>query len=126
MFAAGTLPLGLTISYVQLERRLRKRGVCTTGVVSSIKTRVASKGPAIDTVTISYDCHTSGHTYQSSIVTMRSKYKRGQEVVVRYLPDAPTKIVVGEKVGYWPMLILTTLVFLFVIYVLFQLAKAGT
>lgn len=122
---AGAFPLMLTLNYIRQEHRLRKHGIRTTGVVSSIKTRTISKGPSIDTVTIDYNSNIIGYGHQSSIVTSRGKYKRGQTIIVRYLPDEPTKIVVGEKVGYWPMLVFTTILFLFVLYMIFQLSQTA-
>ncbi len=117
----GVLPLLITIRYVLLEEKIRKSGISTTGIVTSIKTTRMSKGPTSDRVHTRYNSIFAGHYHEASFVTAHRKYRVGQSIPVKYLSEKPDKIVVADKRGYWPMLIFSILLFVFVVFAAYKI-----
>ena len=112
----GAFPLFKTILYIRLEEKIRKSGISTTGIVTAIHTTRNYKGPTTDRVHTRYNSNISGQYHEANFVTAHKKYRVGQSVPVKYLPEKPGKIVVAEKRGYWPMLIFSMLLFVFIVF----------
>lgn len=117
----GAFPLFKTIRYILLEEKIRKTGISTMGVVIHVHTTRYPKGPAIDRVHTRYSSNITGHYHEANFTATYNKYRVGQSIPVKYLPQSPDKIVVAEKRGYWPMLIFTVLLFLFVVFAVYKI-----
>lgn len=117
----GAFPLFKTIRYILLEEKIRKTGISTMGVVIHVHTTRYSKGPAIDRVHTRYNSNIAGQYHEAHFTATYNKYRVGQSIPVKYLPQSPDKIVVAEKRGYWSMLILTVLVFAFVVFAVYKI-----
>lgn len=117
----GALPLGRTIGFVLLEEKIRKSGIATSGVVTNIHAVKHYKGPVTDTVHVRYNSIIPGQYHEANFVTKHSRYRVGQTVPVKYIPEQPNKIVVASTRGYWAMLIFTTLLFLFVFFAVYKI-----
>ncbi|HEY0677302.1 MAG TPA: DUF3592 domain-containing protein [Chitinophagaceae bacterium] len=117
----GVYPLWKTIRYVQLEEKIRKDGISTLGIVTHIHTTRYHKGPTTDRVHTRYNSNITGHYHEANFVTAHKKYRVGQSITVKYLPEHPDKIIVAPKRGYWPMLIFTTALFLFIIFAVYKI-----
>lgn len=117
----GGLPFGRTIRFVLLEEKIRKSGIATSGVVTHIHVVRHYKGPVTDTVHVRYNSIIPGQYHEANFVTTQSRYQVGQTVPVKYIPEQPDKIVVASARGYWPMLIFTTLLFLFVFFAVYKM-----
>ena len=117
----AALPLWITIRYIIKEKRIRKYGISTLGVVTKIHTTRMYRGPTTDRVHIEYGSIISGHFHKSSITAKHKRFKYGETVPVKYLPEEPSKIVVEARPGYLPMLIFSILIFLFVIFAVYKI-----
>ena len=117
----GAFPLWKTIRYVLLEEKIRKSGISTTGIVTAIHTTRYHKGPTTDRVHTRYNSNITGQYHEANFVTAHRKYHVGQSIPVKYLPGKPGKIVVADKRGYWPMLIFSVLLFVFIVYAGFKI-----
>lgn len=117
----GAFPLLKTISYVRLEEKIRKTGISTTGIVTAIHTTRYHRGPTTDRVHTRYNSNINGQYHEASFVTAHRKYRVGQSIPVKYLPEKPDKIVVSEKRGYWPMLIFSIVLLVFIVFASFKI-----
>lgn len=121
MILLGTILLWKTIQFVLLEEKIRNEGMATTGVVTHIHTTRRFRGPTTDRVTVLYKSNIPGQSHNAQFVTNHSKYRRGQSIPVKYLPEKPDKIIVAPKRGYWGMLIFSILIFLFVLFAVYKI-----
>ncbi len=117
----AALPLWKTFRYIQKEKRIRQHGINASGVVTHIHTTAMRRGPTVDQVQIEYASNIHGHFHKSSITATHKKFKHGESVPVKYLPEDPSKILVDGGQGYWPMLIFSILIFLFVIFAVYKI-----
>jgi hypothetical protein len=117
----GIIPLWKTISFILLEEKIRKDGISTTGIVSDIQTKKFHKGPTTCRIYIRYNSIIAGQYQEASFVTSPHKYKRGQSISLKYLPEYPDKIIVAAKRGYWSMLVFSILIALFVVFAMFKI-----
>lgn len=117
----GTLPLLKTVRYIRLEERIRRNGISTSGIVTSIKTTRYQRGPATDRVHVRYGSIIPGQYHTADFVAKYGKYRTGDSVPVKYLPEKTDKIVVAEKRGYWLMLIFSIALLLFVFFAVYKI-----
>ena len=54
-------------------------------------------------------------------MTKHNKYRIGQTIPVKYLPEKPDKIIVSEKREYWLMLIFSFLLMLFIFFAVYKI-----
>ncbi|MFT3677984.1 MAG: DUF3592 domain-containing protein [Chitinophagaceae bacterium] len=126
--AIGAIPLWKTIRFIQLEEKIRKEGISTSGVVTHIHTTCYQRGPATDRVHTRYSSILPGQYYEASFVAKHNKFRIGQSIPVKYLPGKTDKIVVSPKRGYWVMLIFSVVLLLFVFFAVYkieEMVKAG-
>ncbi|WP_018630864.1 DUF3592 domain-containing protein [Niabella aurantiaca] len=121
MILIATLPLWKTIRFIRLEERIRKEGISTTGVVIHIHTTRYQRGPATDRVHTRYQSVIPGQHHEANFVTKYNRYRIGQTIPVKYIPEQPDKIVVARKRGYWPMLIFSIGLLLFVFFAVYKI-----
>lgn len=121
LIVLGIYPLWKTIRFILLEEKIRKEGISTTGVVTHIHTTRRFKGPTTDQVFVSYSCIKSGQGHKSEFVTNHNKYRSGQSIPLKYLPEKTDKIIVAPKRGYWGMLIFSILIFFFVLFAVYKI-----
>ena len=117
----AAFPLWKTVRYIIKEKRIRQQGIKAFGVVTHIHTTAMRRGPTVDQVHIEYASIIHGHFHKSSITAKHKKFKHGESVPLMYLPEEPSKIVVDGGQGYWPMLIFSILIFLFVIFAVYKI-----
>lgn len=121
LLTVAAFPLWKTVRYILKEKRIRQYGINTLGVVTHIHTTAMRRGPTVDQVHIEFASIIHGHFHKSSITAKYKKFKQGERVPVKYLPEEPSKIVVDGKEGYWPMLLFSMLIFLFVIFAIYKI-----
>ncbi len=119
----GAIPLLKTILFIILEERIRKEGISTSGVVTRIHTTRYQRGAATDRVFAQYSSNITGQFHEAFFTALHGKYRVGQNIPVKYLPEKPEKIIVAEKRGYWAMLIFSVLIFLFIIFAVFKIGE---
>ena len=121
MILIAMLPLWKTVRFIQLEERIRKKGISTTGIVTHIHTIRHQRGAATDRVHTRYSSSIPGRHHDANFVTKYNRYRIGQEIPVKYIPEQPDKIVVDQRRGYWPMLIFSTVLLLFVFFAVYKI-----
>ncbi len=117
----AALPLWKTFRYILKEKRIKQHGISASGIVTHIHTTAMRRGPTVDQVHIEYGSIIHGHFHKSSITAKHKKFRHGESVPVKYLPEEPSKILVAGGQGYWPMLIFSILIFLFVIFAVYKI-----
>lgn len=123
----GTIPLWKTVRYMILEEKIRKEGISTTGIVAHIHTTRYQRGPATDRVHVRYNSVIHGQYHTANFVASHNKYRTGQSIPVKYLPEKPDKIIVAKTRGYWLMLIFSIVLLLFVFFAVYKIDQmAGT
>ena len=121
LIVLSAFPLWKIIRYITKENRIKKNGLNVLGVVTHIHTSAMRSGPTVDQVHIEYASIITGHFHKSSITAKHNKFKHGENLTVKYLPEEPSKIVVGKGQEYLPMLIFSILIFLFVIFAVYKI-----
>lgn len=122
----GLIPLWKTIRLIRLEEKIRKNGLSTTGIVSSIQTKKIYRGPTACRVYVSYMNTHNGQRQEASFITRPHTYQPGQSIALQYLPEKPDKIIVSPKRAYWPMLLFSLLLALFVCFAVYKIDRMLT
>ncbi len=117
----AAFPLWKTVRYILKENRIKQHGITASGVVTHIHATAMRRGATVDQVEIEYASNIHGHFHKESITAKHKKYRHGETVPVKYLPEEPSKVVVDGGQGYWPMLIFSILIFLFVIFAAYKI-----
>ena len=117
----AALPLWKTIRFAILEEKIRKEGIPVSGVITHIHSMHYRRGPTTDRVHTRFNSIIAGQFHEANFVTTHNKYRIGQEVSVKYLPEKPDKIVVEKKRGYWPMLVFSIALLLFAFFAVYKI-----
>jgi len=94
----AAFPLGLTVWRIRRDAHIKKKGIHTSGYITSIR------------------------TYTGKASSKAGKYKRSDTMGVAYLPNDPAKYAITDTGrGYTVMLIFCILVFLFVLFAVYKI-----
>ncbi|WP_298712757.1 DUF3592 domain-containing protein [Chitinophaga sp.] len=121
MVLFSAVPLAVTIFRWMKLRAIKRRGVKAEGRVIGKFTRAVKWGRAIDKLHIEYRDWAPGQSFRAEAFAPLGKFEVGDTVTVYYLPARPGKIVLAGGLGYGPMLLFFTGLFLFVLFAVYKL-----
>ncbi|WP_114790515.1 hypothetical protein U0035_18925 [Niabella yanshanensis] len=103
------------------RRKNKEIGIAASGLVINIHPVGHYKGPTTDRVHVRYNSIIPGRCHETNFLTTYGRYRIGQTVPVKYIPEQPDKIVVALTRGCWLLLNFTTLLFLFVLFAIYKI-----
>jgi Protein of unknown function (DUF3592) len=117
----AAFPVGLTIWRMRRTAFIKKTGIHTNGIITSIRT-VRIKSSLTDIITFEYKDRATGRPYNGKATSQSGKYKRSDMMEVAYLPSNPAKYAITNTKGaYTIMLIFCIILFLFVLFAVYKI-----
>lgn len=121
MVAFGALPLLLTLRRMRKGQVIMRRGITATAVVMQVTTQRYYKGGMLDNLKLEYKTLLTGQTYFGQATAIHGKFKPGDSLPLTYLSNDPLKFTIDGGKSYWPMLVFSILLWLFVCFAAYKI-----
>lgn len=99
--------------------RIRNNGVSTEAVVVGFK----SLPRRVVNLQLEYKAGPKMELFKGKATATYGQYNIGDKLPIFYLPENPSKMTVDNKTGYYPLLIFTILIFLFIVFATFKIEE---
>lgn len=124
LVGTGALPLIFFLIGRRNYRYILANGIETTAEVTDVRTNRYQRGPTYDQVYFAY-LPAGSAAYRSGVYKFKTgTYRRGDRLVIFYLPQHTDKYAIPGSKGEIPMLIFMVVIFLFTIYACFKIKEA--
>ena len=119
----GALPFIIVIFKMRRAQRIIKNGITTEAEVVQVigwGTTIRNK---VDTLILNYMVEATNQIYQGQATASREAYKVGDKLTITYSNKPPYEMTVKGSKVFIPILVFTILIFLFVIFAMFQIEE---
>jgi hypothetical protein len=101
---------------------IKKQGITTDAFITHISTRRMGK-TTVDVLTLEYK-DAAGRRHPAKATIQVGKYRMGQRIPIKYLPQNSAQYGFDDVSGYWFILIFCILLFLFALFAVYKINEA--
>lgn len=98
---------------------IKKNGIITDAFITHINTQRMGK-TTVDVLTLEYK-DAAGRLHPAKATLQVGKYRAGQRIPIKYLPQNPAQYAFDNVSGYWFILIFCILLFLFALFAVYKI-----
>lgn len=110
------------VKKMKKANNIKKNGITTDAFILKIVTRRYNK-TSMDELTLEYK-DAAGRVHPAKATIQVGKYRVGQRIPIKYLPQNPAQYAFGNVSGYWVILIFCILLFLFAVFASYKIYQA--
>lgn len=109
----------IILKKMKKAKNINELGITTDAFITNISTRRMGK-TTVDILTLEYK-DAAGRRHPAKATIQVGKYRVGQRIPIKYLPQNPSHYAFGNVSGYWFILIFCILLLLFTIFAAYKI-----
>lgn len=109
----------LVLKKMNKANNIKKHGITTDAFILNIVTQRMGK-TTVDVLTLEYK-DAAGRLHPAKATIQVGKYRVGQRIPIKFLPQNPAQYAFDDVSGYWFVLIFCILLFLFAIFAVYKI-----